>query len=148
MVFEWLWAADGTAALPRLFPPGGRGLPPAIVVLEGRGTEQQDEPRPPEPCTVTRWARGAIDLTCAAEAPSYAVVSSTSMSGWDVEVDGRDTPWETADVVRRAVKLDAGAHVVSWRYIAPGSALGFALALTALIGLAGMAVLSRPRRVA
>jgi hypothetical protein len=43
------------------------------------------------------------------------------------------------------VHLEPGAHVVSWRYYAPGSALGFALAVTALIGLLGIGALGLRR---
>jgi hypothetical protein len=149
MVFEWIWVPDDAATIARLFPPGaGRGLPAGLVVLRGTGTEHQDEPRAPESCTINRWARGAIDLTCAAQEPSYAVVSSTNAPGWNVEVDGNEAPWITADLMRRAVKLEPGAHVVSWRYAAPGVVLGVSLALTALLALVALLAVSfvRPKR--
>ena len=91
-----------------------------------------------EPCTITRWARSAIDLTCASQEASYAVVSSTNARGWNVEVGGKDTPWVTADVIRRAVALPPGAHVVSWRYEAPGLAAGVVIALLGALGLLGL----------
>lgn len=147
MVFEWIWLPDNASVIARLFPLGaGRGLNANLLVLHGSGPEHQDEPRDPEPCTVTRWARGAIDLTCASQdADSYAVVSSTSTRGWNVEVDGKDTPWSTADVMRRAVKLSAGAHVVSWRYEAPGVVVGVVIAVLAALGLLVLCVVRVPR---
>lgn len=143
MVFEWLWLPDDDTTVARLFPPGaGLGLPAGLVVLRGTGPEHQEEPRAPEPCTISRWARGAIDMTCGNQEPAYAVVSSTNARGWNVEVDGRDTPWVTADLMRRAVRLEPGTHVVSWRYAAPGVILGVSLALTALLALLALLALS------
>ena len=148
MVFEWVWVADDAAAIARLFPPGtSRGLPIGLAVLHGSGPDQQDEPRAPEPCTIIRWARGAIDLTCASQDASYAVVSSTNARGWTVEVNGADTPWVTADVMRRAVALPGGAHIVSWRYEAPGLVAGVTLAGLGVLGLLALLVWSlRVRR--
>jgi hypothetical protein len=143
MVFEWIWIADDAAAIARLFPPGAsRGLNAGVAVLRGTGPAQQEEPRPPEPCTVSRWARGAIDMTCAATEPNHAVVSSTAMRGWTVEVDGNESPWVVADVMRRAVALPGGPHVVSWRYEAPGLLAGILIALAGALGLLAMLVSS------
>ncbi len=136
MVFEWIWIPDEAGTIARLFPPGAsRGLPAGVTVLQGTGPAQQEEPREPESCTVSRWARGAIDMTCAATEPNHAVVSSTAMRGWTVDVDGKTTPWVTADVMRRAVALSAGPHVVSWRYQAPGLLAGFVIALAGGVAL-------------
>jgi hypothetical protein len=141
MVTEWIWISDDNAAIARLFPPGvGRGLPTGLVVLHGRGTDHQDEPGEPQPCTVTRWTPGAIDMTCAATVEAQAVVSSSPARGWTVHVAGHDTPWVTADVLRRAVAIPSGAHVVSWRFVPPGLYLGIALAVLALVVLAGYAL--------
>lgn len=141
IVTEWIWLPDDATAIARLFPPGvGRGLPAGLVVLRGRGADHQDEPAEPEPCTVTRWSRGVIDLTCVANAPAYAVVSSTSAPGWTVHVAGVDTPWVTADVLRRAVEIPAGASVVSWRYEPPGLLGGVVVGLAGVLAVVGYAV--------
>lgn len=140
MITEWIWIPDDAAAIARLFPPGvGRGLPLGLVVLHGTGTDHQDEPGEPQPCTITRWTAGAIDMTCVANVEAQAVVSSSPADGWTVHVAGRDTPWVTADVLRRAVPIAAGAHVVSWRFVPPGIHLGAALAALALLALAAYA---------
>jgi hypothetical protein len=140
MVTEWIWIPDDTAAIGRLFPSGVRGLPMGLVVLHGSGVDHQDEPSEPEPCTVSRWTAGAIDMTCVATLDAQAVVSSSPARGWTVHVAGHDTPWVTADVLRRSVALPPGAHVVSWRFVPPGIYAGAGLALLALLVLAGYAV--------
>ena len=129
IVGEWIFAPDVDTALARLFPPGaGRGLGSGLVVLAGQGAQNQDEPAPAQPCAVERWSGGAIDLRCTAERAAYAVVSSTAARGWSVEVDGGARPWRTADVLRRAVAVDAGEHRIAWRYWPPGLTLALALA--------------------
>ncbi len=150
IISEWIWVEDDSQAIARLFPAGGRGLPTGLVVLHGRGTDHQDEPAEPQPCTVSRWLPGAIDLTCVANTDAQAVISSTSAPGWTVHVAGKDTPWVTADVIRRAVPLPAGAHVVSWRFVPPGFFAGVAIAALGVLALAGyafaVALIRRRRR--
>lgn len=141
---EWLFASDLATELKRLFPPGSKtGLPSGLVVLHGSGRENQDEPGPPEPCTVERWEPGALDLVCTAHEDAmgaYAVVASTPLPGWSVTVDDHATPWLTADVLRRAVAISAGTHRVQWRYRAPGLTVAFVLAAVGLLGLVALRV--------
>jgi hypothetical protein len=129
VVYEWMFAPDVESSLARLFPPGAaQGLSSGVIVLVGAGAQNQDEPGPARPCKLVRWDAGAIDLECTAERGAYAVVSSTAARGWTAHVDGRETAWLVADVMRRAVPLTPGTHKVVWRYSAPGLWLGLALA--------------------
>jgi hypothetical protein len=143
IVYEWIFADDLATQLARLFPPGAHGLPAGLVVLHGRGAENQDEPSAPEACTIASWTDGAIDLACNARTDGYAVVASTPMPGWSARLDDHEVPWLAADVLRRAIPVTAGAHRVEWRYRAPG--LVAALVLAAL-GILGLGVLSLVRR--
>jgi hypothetical protein len=136
LVYEWLFAPDPDTAVNRVFPPGAAsGLSSGMVVLLGEGAQNQDEPGPAQPCKLLRWDAGAIDLECAPDRAAYAVVSSTAARGWTARVDGRESPWLVADVMRRAIALSPGTHRIEWRYAAPG--LPLALVLAAL----GIAVL-------
>jgi hypothetical protein len=139
---EW---ADGDAdALARLFPADGK-LPRGTVVLRGVGPSRPD-PGPPRPCTIRRWRPGDLELSCTLPADGYAVVSSASADGWSATVGGARVPWVTADVLRRAVALPAGEHVVRWTYEAPLLAEGLVLAGLGLAGLAGLGVAAARRR--
>jgi hypothetical protein len=142
-----LWAEADADALALLFPPAGK-LPRGTAVLQGRGPSRPDG-GPPLPCTIRRWRAGDLELACAGDAEGYAVVSSTSAAGWRAEVDGAPVPWLTADVLRRAVPLPPGEHVVRWTYEAPLLAEGLWIALAGLAGLAaGLAYLVATRRKA
>jgi hypothetical protein len=142
LVYEWLFVDDVDTAIARLFPPGaGRGLGSGLVVLHGRGSENQDEPGVAQPCTIERWSGNAIDLLCAATGPAYAVVSSTAAAGWSVSIDGRATPWLVADVMRRAVAVAAGDHRIAWRYHARGLAVALVLAALGVLVLVALFVL-------
>lgn len=136
---SWLWSADADNALDLLFPGGGgAGIARGTVVLTGRGQAGPAITREPRACGIERWQPGDIALACTADAPAYAAVSSSAAAGWTVTVDGVLTDWQTADVLRRAVTLSAGAHAIRWRYITPGLPAGL---LTALAGLALLCVL-------
>ncbi len=136
LVYEWIFVEDAATAIGRLFPPGvGHGLGSGLLVLQGRGADHQDEPRRAQPCTIERWEGNVIDLRCTADRPAYAVVSSTAADGWDVEIDGRATSWHVADLMRRAVAVPAGEHLVTWRYHARGLRLALVLAALGIAGL-------------
>jgi uncharacterized membrane protein YfhO len=97
---------------------------------------------------IERWRHGAIDLACTAERDAYAVISSTAAAGWSARVDGRDTPWQIADVIRRAVPLTAGAHRIVWRYDAPGLIVGLVLAAAGLLCMFALWLVQRLRQSA
>ena len=135
VVTTWAWAASDAAALEQLFPAaGGRGIAANSVILRGSGEAPAVKGGRASTCTIERWEPGAIDLQCDAPATGYAVVSSSADPRWTVPVDGVDQPWVTADVLRRAVAVSAGAHAIRWRY--PRAALSPLVA-----GVAGLALL-------
>ncbi len=63
--------------------------------------------------------------------------------GWTATIDGEPASIERADLLVRAVKIPAGAHVVSFRYVAPGWHLGLLLAGLAWLGLVAVVLLLR-----
>jgi len=127
----WRWAVDPGDALALLFPAGGgTGMMRGMTVLAGGGPPGPSS-REPRPCAIRAWRDGDIDLSCTADTAGYAVVSSTPAAGWTVSLDDAPADWLTADVLRRAVAIPAGAHRVHWTYAVPGLRIG------ALIGLAG-----------
>jgi hypothetical protein len=136
-----MWAVAPDDALALLFPLGAKS-PRGSTVLRGAGPSLPDR-GPPLPCAIRRWRAGDIELACTADAAGYAVVSSASAAGWTATVDGAPVPWLTADVIRRAVPVPAGDHVVRWSYAAPLGAAGLWAALAGLVGIAGLIAASR-----
>ena len=139
-----MWAVAADDALALLFPLGAKS-PRGTAVLRGAGPSRPDR-GPPLPCAIRRWRAGDLELACTADAAGYAVVSSASAPGWTATVDGAPAPWLTADVIRRAVAVPAGDHVVRWTYAAPLAAAGLWVALAGLLGVAGLAAAARRRR--
>ena len=140
----WLWAGSTPNALALMYPlAGGTGVLRGVTVLAGLRPDSRSKGDPPLPCEVERWEPGAIDLACTAKDTGYATVSSTAFAGWSVAVDGDDRPWLVADVLRRAVAIDAGTHHVAWRYRAPGLATGLAIAGIAIAGLIALWLATR-----
>jgi hypothetical protein len=109
-----------------------------MIVLQGEGAQNQDEPGPAQPCKLLRWDAGAIDLECTPDRPAYAVISSTAARGWTAQIDGRDAPWLVADVMRRAVPLTPGTHRIAWRYTPPGLSIALALAALGIVVLVAL----------
>jgi hypothetical protein len=138
------WTGAGTVdevdriARGMLFPPAGK-LPRGTLVLRGEGPARPDR-GPPRPCEIRRWRAGDIELGCAAGDGDHAVVSSTAAAGWSATVDGAPVSWLAADVLRRAVPLSPGEHVIRWTYEAPLGAAGLWCALAGVLALAGLAV--------
>ncbi|HEY0484069.1 MAG TPA: hypothetical protein VGD37_41405 [Kofleriaceae bacterium] len=139
----WRWALDPDDALALLFPNGGgTGLLRGTTVLAGAGPEGPSAPAP-IPCAIHSWHDGDIALSCATDAPGYAVISSSPAPGWRVTLDDHPTDWLTADVLRRAVAIPAGDHRIHWTYAAPGLPTGTLLCLAGVLGALALLGLGR-----
>ena len=144
----WRWAVDPADALALLFPPGGgTGILRGTIVLGGGGPPGPSSAEP-RPCAIQGWRAGDLALSCSSDAAGYAVVSSTAAAGWTVTVDGHDAAWRTADVLRRAVAIPAGAHRVHWTYTVPGLGVGALVGLAGGLVLAALGILGLRRRAA
>lgn len=140
-----LWAVDPADALELLYPLAGHtNVLRGTVVLRGAGRADLDA-GDPLACGVSDWRAGDIELVCASPSPGYAVVTSTAAAGWSVTVDGYQTSWLHADLLRRAVPVSAGLHTVQWTYSTPGQRAGLVAALAGLALLAGAFAGSRKR---
>ena len=145
VVRSWLWQRDVGEALALMFSRGGgTSLHRGTIVLAGAGAPGAS-PLDPSPCTVRGWQPGEIELGCTDA--GYAVVTSTAMPGWTATVNGEERPWVAADILRRAVKVDANAAIV-WSYRAPGLVAGLLVAALGILVLAAMLVLGRRVREA
>jgi hypothetical protein len=139
----WSRAIDPADAIALLFPVDGvKPLARGVTVLAAAGPAQAER-GPPLPCTIETWTAGDIALSCETDAPGYAVVSSSASPGWSVTVDDAPSAWLTADILRRAVAVSAGAHRVHWVYRAPGLSVGVAIAGLGIALLLALGLASR-----
>jgi len=126
-----------------LFPgAGGAGVGRGVTVLAGAGAAAPSASEP-APCASVAWRAGDIALSCTAERPGYAVVSSSAAPGWSASVDGAPADWLTADVLRRAVAVPAGHHAVRWRYVTPGLGAGALVTLAGVLAVLAIGALGR-----
>ncbi len=138
----WQRAIDPGDATTLLFAPGGGiNVLRGTVVLGAAGDARADK-GPPIPCAIKAWHAGAITVSCAPILDGYAVISSTPSPGWSVTVDDEPRAWVPADVLRRAVKIDAGSHTIVWRYATPGGLAGLLSALAGVLALGALAFAS------
>ena len=69
------------------------------------------------------------------------VVTEQAFPGWKVYVDGQARPALTANLIFRAVALEAGSHEVEWRYESGSIRAGVTVSAAALAALAALLVL-------
>ncbi len=118
----------------------GRERDPARVVLSGEAAEALEAPGPLEPCAIRSRRPEEVLLDCRSSSGGYAVLLDENLPGWSAELDGRPARILTADGLFRAVRVEAGAHRIAFRYRTPGLRAGaivslLTLALVALVVL-------------
>ena len=149
-----VFAADGIQihenrnALPRAFLVGrGRSLPDEMMLqrvgspaFNPREEVLLDSTAPVyEPTLVAGEAEvrdpnvNEVNVLVSADSPSWLVLSDTYADGWKAFLDGRETRIYRANYVMRAVRVDAGEHLVRFRYDPPAFAIGLRVSIAALI---------------
>jgi hypothetical protein len=121
-----LSALDAPPRMPEA-PPASDSLTPCNVQVDVHLTER-------------------VTLRCAAPRRGYAVLQDAYDRGWSATVDGRPAPILRADLLVRAVPIEAGAHVIEMRYETPGLRFGAWVSLAAWLAL--VVLLWRARRTA
>jgi hypothetical protein len=77
-------------------------------------------------------------LRISAVGPGELILSDAMYPGWQATVDDAPVPVETAGGWWRAVRMDAGAHVIEMRFAPAAQYLGLAITLFAMALLAGV----------
>ncbi len=102
----------------------------------GPGHTQTRRDSPAVVPDVTWYAPERVAIEVDADAPGYLVLADAWYPGWEATVDGEPSPIHRADVLFRAVAVDAGRHRVVFTF-RPAS-----LRVGAVISLAGLVVLT------
>jgi hypothetical protein len=88
-----------------------------------------------------------VVLRTRAATASVLVLADMAAPGWTTQVDGRDVPLLTADLVLRAVAVPAGEHTVAFRYRDPAVRAGLTVSVIgAIFTVALVAISFLPRR--
>jgi hypothetical protein len=84
-----------------------------------------------------------VTIRATLQAPGYLVLADTWYPGWQAWVDGDAVPVLRANHTFRAVRLEAGDHVVEMVYAPASVRWGGAISLVALLGLIAGLVIRR-----
>lgn len=135
---KWRWYDDESQLQAALFPPARNTARPiglSTIRLIGNGpVSKASGPMRAQPCELTIGDDRA-DLDCEARAAGFAVLLDSHAAGWTATVDGRSAAIERADLLARAVWIEAGNHRIHMEYRAPGLRLGGAVAALAWLNL-------------
>ncbi len=125
------WRATGPEeALTRMRSPDFD--PRAEVVIEG-GEDLARQPGGPESVRVTVYEPERVEVEVTLTAPGYLVLTDAMYPGWRAWVDGIEAEVFHADLLFRAVRLEAGEHRVVFRFRPRSLYAGAGISLAALV---------------
>jgi hypothetical protein len=114
--------------------------PLSEVVVEG-ADPLDAPPERPDDVEILSYNLAQIEIEADLSAPGYLVLTEANYPGWRVRVDGEEREIVTADLLFRAVRLEAGQHHVVFTFQPQTLRVGTALTLLALAGLVGLAAI-------
>jgi hypothetical protein len=77
----------------------------------------------------------AIEIKAELATPGYLVLADAWYPGWEATVDGEPAPIQRADLLFRAVALDAGRHRIVFTFRPVSLRIGAGVSLAGLVGL-------------
>jgi len=97
-----------------------------------------------------KYAPERVEVEVVARSPGYLLLTDAWYPGWEATVDGEPVPVRRADLLFRAVRLDAGRHRVVFVFRPASFRIGVIVSLTGLmslvVGFAWGLALSKARR--
>jgi hypothetical protein len=91
---------------------------------------------------VTLYAPERVEIDVVAAAPGYLVLTDAWYPGWQATVDGERVPVLRADVLFRAVAVDAGPHRVVFTLRPASLYVGAGVSLAGVAGLVVVVLLA------
>jgi hypothetical protein len=113
------------------------------LVLAGQGTGFLQDG---ESARVTHYTAEHVEIELNADAPGYLVLADAWYPGWEATVSGEPAPIFRADLLFRAVAVDAGTQRVVFTFQPTSLRFGAAISLATLVVLSVAAALSKVGR--
>jgi hypothetical protein len=88
-----------------------------------------------ESARVTHYAPERVEIELNADSPGYLVLTDAWYPGWEATVNGKPVPILRADLLFRAVAVDAGKHRVVFTFRPASLRVGATISLMALVVL-------------
>jgi hypothetical protein len=136
---RWRWVGESGAVQALLAPSRGDDLAQVVLTGDGPPSAPDRAALPLSPCSVASYVPEDVQLDCNSPAGGYATLVDEHAPGWSAKVDGVPVAIVTADLVLRAVRVEAGRHRVEFTYRTPLLRAG--MALSVLFWLAWLALL-------
>ncbi len=125
-VGQVIWVKDETTALAEVTREGFD--PDTQVIIEGTSISQQTVDEVEGSFEIVEQNNpNRLSLTGSTSSGGWLVLSDVMFPGWNVEVDGNESPLFYADYAFKAVFLSPGEHIVEFRYEPISFQLGLVL---------------------
>ncbi|MBN1976520.1 MAG: YfhO family protein [Anaerolineae bacterium] len=122
--------------------------PAAQVVLEQSSQLSGDEADPTSSIVrVTHYAAERVEVEVETDVPGYLVLTDAWYPGWEALIDDEPVVIQRADLLFRAVAVDAGSHRVVFSFRPPSLCIGAIISLAGLVGLAAVLAMRVPQRL-
>ncbi len=95
---------------------------------------------------VVHYAPERVEIEVTAKAPGYLVLTDAWYPGWQATVDGEPVAVHRADLLFRAVAVDAGDHRIVFTFRPVSLRVGAGVSLAGLVVVAVLALLSKAGR--
>lgn len=109
------------------------------------GAAQQASGKSPQPLLL-KWEPTEVEVVAEPVRPSYLVAMETWFPGWTVTVDGEQADLLRVNIGVRAVRLEAGRHLVKFSYRPRSFAWGLLISFGGLLVLLAVGTVKLVRR--
>jgi hypothetical protein len=125
-------ATDEAAAFARLADPGFDTRRTALVEAEVGGL---GGPSPGDSAVISVYEPNRVAIRVTAGEPGLLVLSDNPWPGWSAAVDGAPAEILRANLVMRALRVPAGAHLVEFRFLPATFVIGGVISLLSVLAL-------------
>jgi hypothetical protein len=129
--------ADDDAAFARLRDPE---FDPAREVLLNEGVELRDVSPARDLVEITKYQPERVEIKATTDQPGYLVLADSWYPGWNAFVDGRPAPIHRANVIFRAVRVEAGTLDIVFEYRPTSFVLGALISALSLLIVFGISI--------